>query len=549
MNFIDRLKNSLKTSEEASNTVSPDAPKRNRESAESLWSVLCENPNSEPDMPRLLLMCEKRGGPAAAYAALEELTHIRGSWLPQLYLGRMALEQKDFDEACRWYSGVFMQPGRNDDYALLMISADLGRYGFAGQMPGLISGVYNIEKNDVHIGLNLLKAYQDMHDPASGMMLLNRIQSYNHAEIQDYLAGFADVFASQIKEGDRFSNNGNGSGAGGFLALSGAQLTSELSGEETVTDNDNQNNESVDTGAGPGNLPRAVQVDVPIWKRELSGIYDLIPNTDKRKRVGVYMYADISAPGTPAPPLEDGVHPSDLAVSLPLYIGERLLFATHYAPIALYPVSCEYGPKSDSLEPDVQSLFSLCTKEALDFVITGTVFHDGNVFRIRSWILDRAKQSARIVSKDLPEGKFGGPFSEMIEDILLLFYDRRYVKPAAKPEFPYEIPSSELISVQLQVTSYFLYHYLVQQNVCGAVIMPDHKAMLDACACLAGTEPQNQLYLMMLLYAMKSVKRAGSDIYMNYRHLLYENADKSRYSASVKAVMDDLNSILKDKPE
>src|SRR5665647_3549708 len=74
-----------------------------RDSAEDLWFLLCENPNLEDKMPLLISICKTKGGPAAVYAALEELSYIEDSWLPQVYLGRMALEQKDFVSACSWY--------------------------------------------------------------------------------------------------------------------------------------------------------------------------------------------------------------------------------------------------------------------------------------------------------------------------------------------------------------------------------------------------------------------------------------------------------------
>jgi len=523
MKFIDRLKNSLKPTENASPAAVSAAPELRRDSTEDLWISLCDNPNLEDKIPLLVDICRTKGGPAAVYAALEELSYIDGSWLPQVYLGRMALEQNDFILACHWYQGILASQ-TPENYALYMISADLGRTGFAPQMPGLLAGVYDVDKHDIHIGLNLLQSYQEMHDPVSGIVLLEQIRAFDRPEIHGYLEGFADTFTRQTRENMQ-----------PLLDTAEPDEPSKIPPESAVAVLD------------PAHLPRAIQVDVPIWGRDLDGIDNLLPVTAGKKRVGVFMYADTSAEGTPIPHQDDAVHPSDLAVSLPLFIGERLLFTTHYAPIALYPVSRENGPQTESLEPDVQSLFALCTKEALDFIITGTVFHDGNVYRVRSWILDKAKQNARIVAKDLPVGSFGEPFNNMISDIMLLFFNKRYVKPAGRSEFPYEVPSTELVPVQLQALSYLLSQYLVRKDICEASILPDDKKMLNAYACLAGTETKNQLYLMMLLSGMKSVRRTGSDMYQHYRQLLYENADKSRYSPCVKATMIELNALLQDQ--
>ena len=527
MSFIDRLKNSLKIKEKASVSAADESPALAQETIESLWFSLCDDPNDKENIPRLLSLCETRGGPAAVYAALEELARMQGSWLPQTYLGRIALEQRDYPQAYRWYQRVLSSP-EPQDYALFMISADLGRYGFAAQIPELLANFYDVEKNDIHIGLNLLQSYVDVNDSESGQALLKQIRRHDSPEIHEYLEGFADAFSREDREG-------------GPIGIQAVQTPSQTVGQEVpvMTQLDE---EAIDVSR----LPRAVQIDVPVWKRDLYEMEDFLPNIEKRRRVGVYMYADTSARGIPLPPLEGAVHPSDLAVSLPLFIGERLLFTTHYAPIALYPVSREKGPQSESLEPDVQSLFALCTKEALDFIITGTVFHDGSVYRIRSWILDKAKQSARIVAKDLPVGSFGEPFNNMINDIMLLFFDKRYVKPAGRSEFTYAVPSPELVPTQLEALSYLLHQHLVLVNICDASILPDDKKLLDACASLTTTDTRNQMYLMMFLAAMKNVRLTGSNEYLNYRQQLYESADRNRYSACVKATMEVINSLLQD---
>src|SRR5665647_1548659 len=115
MKLIDRLKHSLKIPENPSASVIPESSgsrqvldaaelspqgvvlrESNQESIESLWFALGDNPNQEDKIPLLLSICKTRGGPAAVYAALKELTDIEGSWLPQVYLGRMALEQNDY---------------------------------------------------------------------------------------------------------------------------------------------------------------------------------------------------------------------------------------------------------------------------------------------------------------------------------------------------------------------------------------------------------------------------------------------------------------------
>lgn len=541
MKFIDRLKNSLKKSEKDPSSVLPESyqvtPESHHDSIENLWFALCDNPNLEEKLPELIVVCRIKGGPAAVYAALEELSRMDGSWLPQVYLGRHFLEQKDYDQAHIWYTGVL--GAKPTGYVLLLISSDLGRFGFAAQMPELIMPYYDPDRHDVYIGLNLLQAFSEIPDPEAGLVLARKLRKYEQPDIQEYLNNFTQTFMQQRNE---------------LVSIGTEPAVPDVSDEMIVPSTASIPNAPEDetvpviTPAITTAIrsPRATQVAVPIWSCDFFDLEELLPKTVDRKRVGVYMYADTSSGDTPSVLPEDWVAPYDLAVSLPLFIGERLLFTTNYVPVALYPVSRDKGPEAEGLEPDVQSLFALCTKEALDFIVTGTVFLDGNVYRVRSWILDKAKQSARIVAKDLPAGHIGEPFNDMINDIMLLFFDRRFVKPAGRSEFPYEVPPPELMVPYLQALSFLLYQNLVQKKICDEKILPDLKNMLDRYAYLTHTDPKNQMYLMMLLQGMKNVRRMGSEEYLNYRQLLFENAEKNRFSPCVKATIQVMNELLKD---
>jgi len=530
MKLLDRLKTNQKKPEETEPSAAQTLPQTGEGSLETLWFSLYENPNQKDRLPELLSICDTKGGPAAAHAALETLSETAGSWLPQVYLGRMSLEQNDFPAARAWYDAI-LEMQEPEDYALFMISADLGRCGFAGEMPGLIAGLYDVQKHNIYIGLNLLQAYRETNNPEKGSELLEKIRAYDNPEIHDFLDSFSEAFAGMRA----------GPETGGTAAD-----TPDSSGQaESPAEAVPAEKKPKRTEAVPSHRP--VMVDVPVWSHGFPGMQDLLPGTAGRKRVGMYMYADTSPQDAAGTLPEDTIGPAEFAVSLPLFIGERLLFTTHFAPIALFPIDREKGPQAENAEPDVQSLFALCTKEALDFVITGTVYLDGTVYRVRSWILDRAKQSARIVAKDLPAGNFGVPFNDMVSDIMNLFFDKRYVRPSGRNDFPYAVPSPELSQTQLQAESYLLYQYLVRQDVCSASILPDSKKMLSTYASLAGTDPKNLEYLMMLLSGMHNVWKTGSDAYTYYRQLLYDVADRSRYSSCVKSVVAEINALLMDK--
>lgn len=529
MKLLDKLM-SVKSKDGESAPATSPAPEPGNAVAD-LWFSLCDDPNQQDRLPELLAVCAKKGGPAASRAALGDLAAIAGSWLPQLYLGRSALEQKDFADASKWYGDV-LESGEPSDFALLMISADMGRFGFAKEMPEMLAKFYEPDKHNVYIGLNLLQAYKESGRNEEGLRLLRKVKRKDTPEIHEYLEGFEADFSE--KNGDS-----------GDLPVKAAPDAAASGIEKDAAE---EKSEPVPTPKKPAErtLSRPVMVNIPVWSYGLPALQDLLPLTIDKPRVGLYIYSDMTPVSSPALVPEGTAAPSDLAVSLPLYLGERLLFTTNYAPLALFPIDRESGPRMEGLEPDVQSLFSLCSREALDYLITGTVSLENGEYKIRSWIIDRSRQNARIVAKNMPVQAFGEPFLEMVGEILLPFGDRRPARAAAKSEFPYPAPQPDLIFAQLYAGSLHLLQYLVMQNECAPGILPDPKKALDSYACLAGTDPKNQIYMMMLLSGMRLDKKGGSDMYKYYRQLLYDVADRNKLSPAVKATMPEINALLVD---
>lgn len=527
MKLLDKLMSVKSNDGETAPAASP-VPEHGNGIAD-LWFSLCDDPNQQDKLPELLAICAKKGGPAASRAALGELAAIQGSWLPQLYLGRSALEQKDFAEASKWYGGV-LESGEPPEFALFMISADMGRLGYAGEMPDMIMRYYEPGKHDVYIGLNLLQALKENGRKEEGRRLLRKVKRRDTPEIHDYLEGFEEDFSQ----------------TGGDSAEQPQEPPAEVPASGNADEAPEATPEPAPKKPAERTLNRPVMVNIPAWSHGFPALQDLLPLTIDKPRVGLYIYSDMTPASSPAVVPEGTAAPSDLAVALPLYLGERLLFTTNYAPLALFPIDRESGPRMEGLEPDVQSLFSLCSREALDYLITGTISLENGEYKIRSWVIDRSRQNARIVAKNMPVQAFGEPFLDMINEILLPFSDRRPARSAVKSEFLYPVPQPDLIFAQLYAESLLLLQYLVQQNDCVPAILPDPKKSLDSYACLAGTDPKNQIYMMILLSGMRLDKKNGSDMYKYYRQLLYDVADRNKLSPAVKATLPEINTLLVD---
>jgi len=535
---------------EGDSQATPDAPPTMPEpnpalSPAQIWYMLSEDPNRTDMLPQLLAVARRKGGPSAEYAALRELSSIENSWLPQAYLGRSALEAGRFDEAVAYYGAVLSMP-EPPDYALFMISADMGRTGYGDRMPDLLLPFFAPEKNDLFIGLNVLEALRESGRKDEGLALLERIRPYETPQISEYLDGFENAFAAI--PGTLASESSSAS------RTDSPEPDEQISGKEDAVSESSPIEDEPDVpGEAIPDEPRVAQpvtrpvmLDLPVWSQGLLGLQDLLPNTVDRPRVGVYMYADTTPTSRRTEPIPGQITPDEMAVSLPAVIADRLLFTTGFKPITLFPVVREIGPFGGDLEPDVQGLFSLCSKEALDYLVTGTIYQDHNVLRIRTWVLDRSKQSARVVATDLPIISFGDAFLTMLSDIFAVFSERHNARSAAKSEFVFSLPPADMIPRYLKSTKELVLRYLVRQNECEPSILTDSESTLALIAVLADKEPKNQIVFAMLLTAMLSARRLGSSAYVPHRQLLYEIADKSRYTPCVKAVMKELNQVLQD---
>lgn len=551
-----------KSSEPASETAPLPEPQPSiqPDSPAELWYTLSDDPNRDDLLPRLLLICQKKGGPSAEYAALTELSQIENSWLPQVYLGRSALEAKHFEEAADWYAQA-LNPDEPSDYALFMISADMGRLGYASEMPKLILPLYSPQKSNPYIGLNVLEAFREKDRKNEGLALLERMRPYENDEIRDFLDGFETAFAN-MKEPETDSKDeaepvttevktevipSDTDASSDSVTESEPDPVADAAEEAvcTVEEEPHTVEESPETRI-PAPATRPVMLDLPVWAHGLIGLQDLLPNTVDKPRVGIYMYANTTPVARRTDLSEDAIHPDTMAVSLPIAIAERLLFTSAYKPVTLFPVVREKGPFGGNLEPDVQGLFGLCSKEALDYLVTGTIYQDQSVLRIRTWILDRSKQSARVVAADIPATRCGEAFLSMIQEILLVFSERHGNRGTGRSELTYVTWPVDTVSRYLRASKDLVYFYLVRQNESDSGILADVDQSLSVFSELVEAEPKNQVYFAMLLSAMLYSRKFGRNDYQMQRQLMYEAADKSRYTPCVKAVMREVNLVLQD---
>jgi Flp pilus assembly protein TadD len=158
-----------------------------------LWEAVQADPNLDNGMLWWAALQRERGGEDAFLEALRTVAALPDSWRAQLWLARSHLENGDTDTALSLYREVLPR-GQLDGGALTMVSGDLGNYGQAAAIPGLIGPLYDPARHGMHPGLNLLQALHETRRIDEGEALLRRLAALHQPPYKQHLDGFAQAF-------------------------------------------------------------------------------------------------------------------------------------------------------------------------------------------------------------------------------------------------------------------------------------------------------------------------------------------------------------------
>ena len=229
---------------------------------------------------------------------------------------------------------------------------------------------------------------------------------------------------------------------------------------------------------------------------------------------------------------------------MPLLIGEKLLFAAPVIPVVFFPISFSKGPDFGVTEPNVEGLFTLCTKESLQYLIAGTIGFDGQNRTIKTWILDYAKKTARVLSRSSAATEFGDTVMAHIEETIEPFADKNYAFEAKRRGFSYSPPSTPMIEAHLDALVRLNLRSLADSGLCSTDILCTQEEFLESLAQLCRAKPFSQNYLMMLLAGMVSDRENGGETYRTYRELLFDNTHKLQYTPCVTSARKTLDMVL-----
>lgn len=395
---------------------------REQESHATLWEGLCLEPNQENGLAWWLAIQNEEGGEEQFLKALKKACKISNSWLPQMFLAKACLEQKNYEQAKELYDQVIPYADSNPEI-YFMISGDLGTNGYVHELIEFLAPVYDCEKHDIKAGLNLLQAYLQTGNCTDGQKLLNKLMQQHRPDMHDYLM--------------RMSNE--------FDKLKTAQI--------------NQN-------SIPENPEFEMAVlNKPIWFYGLQSPEWLLPKISRSKKVGILVYSCNSIPENSEQRAQCEDDLGRLTRSLPLMISETLTYGSDLEPNVLIPIVRGVGPAVSRQEATEDFLQETAEKFNLDYVIAGNISYNGTGFNIHSMIYNKEAKTVDAAERRFDGKEFGSNILQLLTDIC----SKLNVNLKLAEQTYYAIPNSPVMEEYLSA----LGQSLIQTLIDNKIVSPD----------------------------------------------------------------------------
>jgi tetratricopeptide (TPR) repeat protein len=154
---------------------------------ELIWRALELDPNEPTSLNWLIASLAARGGQPAALAAYARAASFPGSWRPQLWLARDALERGDLAAATRLYEEALDRVRPPPADLLMQLSGDLGNRGHTELLVRLTQPRFDLATHGLTVGNNLLRAFVELGMFAEARKLLEQLYSQQRPDWREQL--------------------------------------------------------------------------------------------------------------------------------------------------------------------------------------------------------------------------------------------------------------------------------------------------------------------------------------------------------------------------
>ena len=439
---------------------------------EIVWESMCLDPNQEYTLQWWIVLDKETGGEYNLIDLLKRATAIKGSWLPQLYLARYYLEQKDLESAKPIYEYV-LNSALDELPVLFIISGDLGNNGYINEIIDIVAPLYDAEKHDIMAGLNILHAYLQTGNHIEGQKLINKLMKLERADVKAFLSKLSKDF-DIIKKGK----------------LKNESVPEKIEYELVMTDK-------------------------PIWYYGLKSPEWLLPKELKKGAIGFLSFVDLTNKTEKVTELQPEDDSGRMTRSLPILLQEIVLFNYNTETRFLLPIAKDVGPVVMKTEYDTKALTDLARTNDLDLLVTGSIAENGNEYEIKVILFESKNQSIQTFDiKLVKEGK-NAEFINSLDSIISKIAEIGDIHPVEADY--YNVPDEDIVYNYLGALGQALMQSLVDNKVVKLESLWGERNILNWYLNLALTSPENVVLKIMLISGLAKSKSYGSEVYKEFK--------------------------------
>ncbi|MFY9533673.1 tetratricopeptide repeat protein [Clostridium sp.] len=467
--LLEYLANNPKTGTILTNLAKSYYGKDEKEKAmEILWEGLTINPNQNNGLPWYASICKDRDGIDGYIDALRRASEIKGSWLPQFLLARHKLNEKNIESA-KEFLKIALSQGHVTQEALLVISGELGAKGYSKELIELVEPVYDFNKNDIRVGLNLLQAYLQNKEIEKGENLLNKLMMLERPDLKNALLKISNKF-DKLKIEEKAS----------------------------TPKKDVQINMMV--------------LDNPVWGHGLKTSKWFINNKEVKGNIAVLPYADETIREKEIKGYQKDNETSMLSRGIPLYVSEMINYYTDYNNKVVMPFVRDFGPVITNKQYNEAALEDIGNKINADIVITGSVMNAEIGYLIKNTIYNMNDKSSKKIEMFIQKENFGNRFNEMIKELRseLGGYDQ------SNNKF-YKLAEDKEVLHYLASLGHSLTQTLIQGKFVDKDLLLGERNILNWYLNMVMAYPENEAIKMMLVSGIEKSKEYGSKVYLEFK--------------------------------
>lgn len=467
--LLEYLANNPKTGTILTNLAKSYYGKDEKEKAmEILWEGLTINPNQNNGLPWYASICKDRDGIDGYIDALRRASEIKESWLPQFLLARHELNEKNIESA-KEFLKIALSQGHVTQETLLVISGELGAKGYSKELIELVEPVYDFNKNDIRVGLNLLQAYLQNKEIEKGENLLNKLMMLERPDLKNALLKISNKF-DKLKIEEKAS----------------------------TPKKDVQINMMV--------------LDNPVWGHGLKTSKWFINNKEVKGNIAVLPYADETIREKEIKGYQKDNETSMLSRGIPLYVSEMINYYTDYNNKVVMPFVRDFGPVITNKQYNEAALEDIGNKINADIVITGSVMNAEIGYLIKNTIYNMNDKSSKKIEMFIQKENFGNRFNEMIKELRseLGGYDQ------SNNKF-YKLAEDKEVLHYLASLGHSLTQTLIQGKFVDKDLLLGERNILNWYLNMVMAYPENEAIKMMLVSGIEKSKEYGSKVYLEFK--------------------------------